>query len=121
MSNILEALAVIKGKDATGGAFDAVAAKIQRLARAANALNRDVSKQLATASRAEASASRLQRGSMAIGSGAKAAAGAVAAYEGSRAVRAIAAQTIKAGADRGHEETRMAASGMTGAEIKEAN
>jgi hypothetical protein len=38
MDNILEALAVIKGKDATGGAFDAVAAKIQRIARAANAL-----------------------------------------------------------------------------------
>lgn len=121
MSTILEALAVIKGKDATGGAFDAVAAKIQRLARAANALNRDVSKQMATAARAEATASRLQRGSMAIGNGAKMAAGAAAAYEGSRAVRAIAAKTIQAGADRGHEEARMRASGMTDAEIKEAS
>jgi DNA-binding CsgD family transcriptional regulator len=120
MANILEALAVIKGKDATGGAFDAVAAKIQRLSRAANALNRDVQKQIATASRVEASTSRLQRGSLAISNGAKMAAGGLAAYEGSRAVRAIAAQTVKSAADRGHEETRMAASGMTPAEIKEA-
>jgi hypothetical protein len=80
MANILEALAVIKGKDATGGAFDAVAAKIQRLAKAANALNRDVSKQMATANTIEASASRLSRGSMAIGGGVRMAAGAVAAY-----------------------------------------
>jgi hypothetical protein len=120
MANILEALAVIKGKDATGGAFDAVAAKIQRLSRAANMLNRDVQKQLATASRVDQAASRLQRGSLAIGSGAKMAAGAAAAYEGSRAVRAIAAHAAKSGADRGHEETRMAASGMSAAEIKEA-
>lgn len=120
MSTILEALAVIKGKDATGGAFDAVANKIGRIARAANALNRDVNKQLATAAHAEQAATRLQRGSMALGNGVKAAAGAVAAYEGSRAVHAIAAHTIKAGAERGHEETRMSASGMSDHEIKEA-
>jgi len=120
MSTILEALAVIKGKDATGGAFDAVAAKIQRLARAANALNRDVGKQMATASRAEASASRLARGSLAIGNGAKMAAGTLAAYEGGRAVHALAAHTIKSAADRGHEEVRMSASGMSADEIREA-
>jgi hypothetical protein len=120
MSTILEALAVIKGKDATGGAFDAVAAKIQRLAKAANALNRDVSKQLATANRVEASASRMSRGSMAIGNGAKMAIGAGAAYEGSRAVQAIVAHTIKASAERAHEEVRMSVSGMSATEIKEA-
>lgn len=120
MGTILEALAIIKGKDATGGAFDAVAAKIQRLARAANALNRDVAKQMATAARAEATASRLSRASMAIGGGVKAAAGAAAAYQGAHAVRAIATHTAKAAADRGHETTRMAASGMSEREIKEA-
>ena len=120
MATILEALAVIKGKDATGGAFDAVAAKIQRLSRAANALNRDVQKQIATAGRVEASTSRLSRGSLAIGGGARMAAGAVAAYEGSRAVQAIVAHTIKASAERAHEEVRMSASGMSDAEIKEA-
>jgi hypothetical protein len=121
MATILEALAVIKGKDATGGAFDAVAAKIQRLAKAANALNRDVSKQLATANRVEASASRISRGSMAIGSGARMAIGAGAAYEGSRAVQAIVAKTIAASSDRAHEEVRMSASGMSDSEIKEAS
>jgi hypothetical protein len=120
MSNIIEALAVIKGKDETGSTFDTVAAKIQRLARAANSLSRDVAKQMVTASRAEATAGRMQRGSIAIGNGAKMAAGAAAAYEGSRAVHAIAERTIKVAADRGHEETRMAAAGMTEQEIKEA-
>lgn len=120
MSTILEALAVIKGKDATGGAFDAVAQKIGRLARAANALNRDVAKQLSTAQRAEASTSRLMRASTAIGNGTKAAAGAVAAYEGSRAARAIASHTVKSASDRAHEEVRMSTSGMSDKEIAEA-
>lgn len=120
MGTILEALAVIKGKDATGGMFDSVAAKINRIARAANALNRDVQKQLSMASVAERQATRLERGSRAIGTGLKTAAGAAAAYEGSRAVRAIAEHTVRAAADRGHEETRMRASGMTAHEIEEA-
>jgi len=121
MGTILEALAVIKGKDATGPAFDQVAAKIGRISRAANALNRDVQKQLNMAHVAERQASRLERSSQVIGSGLKAAAGAAAAYEGSRAVRAIADHTVRSASDRGHEETRMAAGGMTPAEIKEAN
>lgn len=120
MSTILEALAVIKGKDATGGAFDAVAAKINRIARAANALNKDVTKQLATAQRVEASTNRLNRASVAIGNGARAAAGAVAAYEGSRAARAIASHTVKSASDRAHEEVRMSTSGMSDKEIAEA-
>lgn len=120
MSTILEALAVIKAKDATGGALDGVAAKIGRIARAANALNRDVMKQLSTAQRAEASTSRLMRASTAIGNGTKAAAGAVAAYEGSRAARAIASHTVKSASDRAHEEVRMSTSGMSDKEIAEA-
>ncbi len=120
MGTILEALAVIKGKDATGPAFDQVAAKIGRISRAANALNRDVQKQMNMAHVAERQAGRLERSSRVIGAGLKSAAGAAAAYEGSHAVRAIAAHTVKSASERGHEETRMAASGMTVAEIKEA-
>lgn len=120
MGTILEALAVIKGKDATGGTFDSVAAKINRIARAASALNRDVQKQMNMAALAERQATRLERGATLIGNGAKTAAGAAAAYEGSRALHAIAAHTVKSAADRGHEETRMAAAGMTEKEIKEA-
>lgn len=120
MSTILEALAVIKGKDATGGAFDAVANKIGRLSRAAQALNRDVQKQLATAQHAEIAVSRLGRASNAIGNGAKVAAGAAAAYEGSKIVAAVARGAVKAGSDRGHEKTRMEVSGMTEAQIKES-
>jgi hypothetical protein len=120
VSTILEALAVIKGKDATGGAFDAVAHKIDRIARAANALNRDVNKQLATAKHAEVAATRLGRASASIGTGVKAAAGAAAVYEGSRAVKAIVHETVKATADRGHERVRMSVSGMPEDQIKEA-
>ena len=58
-STILEALAVIKGKDETGGAFDAVAQKIGRIARAANSLNRDVQKQMNVAATAERQIGRL--------------------------------------------------------------
>ncbi|WP_316171271.1 hypothetical protein [Bradyrhizobium sp. SZCCHNRI1058] len=121
MGTILEATAVIKGKDATGGAFDAVANKINRIARAANALNRDVQKQMSMASVAERQASRLQRGSAVIGGAAKMAAGAAAAYEGSRAVHALAARTAQAASDRTHEEVRMSAAGMSAQEIAEAD
>jgi hypothetical protein len=120
MSTILEALAVIKGKDATGGTFDAVANKIGRISRAANALNRDVQKQLNLAAGAERAASRMERASSMIGNSAKMAVGAAAAYGGGRAVSALAHETVKAASDRAHETTRMAASGMTEQEIKEA-
>lgn len=121
MATILEALAVIKGKDATGGAFDAVAQKIGRISRAANALNRDVQKQMNLAAGAERAATRMQRASSAIGTGAKMAAGAAATYGAGRAVSALAHKTVDASSDRAHEETRMAASGMTLEEIKRAN
>ncbi|RXG87646.1 hypothetical protein [Bradyrhizobium vignae] len=120
MGTILEALAVIKGKDATGGMFDSVAAKINRIARAANALNRDVQKQLSMASLAERQVSRLERSVHAIGHGSKMAAAAGAAYAGGRGVSALAHEAVKVSADRKHEETRMAASGMTAHEIEEA-
>lgn len=120
MGTILEALAVIKGKDATGGTFDAVAAKIQRISRAANALNRDVQKQLNLAAGAERAATRMERATTMLGRGTKVAAGAAAAYGGTHAIGALARETIKASADREHEKTRMAASGMTAQEIKEA-
>lgn len=121
MGTILEALAVIKGKDATGGAFDAVAAKINRIARAANALNRDVQKQLNMAALVDRQGARLERASNTIGSGARMAAGAAAAYGASRAVSALARETVRVSSDRAHEETRMSAAGMTADEIKEAN
>lgn len=121
MGTILEALAVIKGKDATGGAFDAVAQKIARISRAANALNRDVQKQLNIASTAERTATRMQRASTMLSNSTKIAAGAAAAYGGGRAVAALAHKTVEASSDRAHEETRMAASGMTLEEIKHAN
>lgn len=121
MGTILEALAVIKGKDATGGAFDAVAQKIARISRAANALNRDVQKQLNMAATAERAATRMQRASTMLSNGTKLAAGAAAAYGGGRALSALAHETVKAGSDRAHEQVRMAASGMTPQEIKEAD
>jgi hypothetical protein len=121
MGTILEALAVIKGKDATGPAFDQIAAKIGRVARAANALNRDVQKQLHLAAGAERAATRMDRAHAMIGRGAKMAVGATAAaYGGSRAVSAIARETARVAADREHEKTRMSAAGMSDAEIKEA-
>jgi hypothetical protein len=120
MGTILEALAVIKGKDATGGAFDAVAQKIQRISRAASALNRDVQKQMNIAAGAERAATRMERATSMIGSGAKMAAGAAAAYGGSRAVSALAHETVKAASDRAHEQVRAAASGMSPQEVKEA-
>jgi hypothetical protein len=49
-------------------AFDAVAAKINRIARAANALNRDVQKQLNMARR-RAAGSLLERATSMIGTG----------------------------------------------------
>ncbi|MDX3970659.1 MAG: hypothetical protein QHD01_29265 [Bradyrhizobium sp.] len=121
MGTILEALAVIKGKDSTGGMFDSVAAKINRIARAANALNRDVQKQLNMAAVADRQVRQLDRAHSVIGTGARMAAGAAAAYGGSRAVSALAHEAVKVASDRAHEETRMAASGMTVNEIKEAN
>ena len=120
-STILEALAVIKGKDETGGAFDAVAQKIGRIARAANSLNRDVQKQMNVAATAERQIGRLERTSRAIGTGAKMAAGGLAAYEASRAATAIAERTARVAVDRAHEETRMRAAGMTEHELAEAN
>jgi hypothetical protein len=120
MGTILEALAVIKGKDATGTAFDQVAAKINRIARATRALNGDVQKQLHLAAGVERAASRMDRASAMIGRSAKIAAGAAAAYGGARAVTALGRETIKVSADREHEKVRMSASGMTDAEIKEA-
>ncbi|MGN1285151.1 MAG: hypothetical protein ACI4XG_00955 [Bradyrhizobium sp.] len=121
MGTILEALAIIKGKDATGGAFDAVAAKINRIARAANALNRDVQKQLNMAALVDRQAARLERASNTTSAGARMAAGAAAAYGASRAVSALAHETVRVSSDRAHEETRMSAAGMTAEEIKEAN
>lgn len=121
MGTILEALAVIKAKDSTGGALDAVAQKIGRISRAANALNRDVQKQLNLAASAERAATRMERATTAIGHGAKFAAGAAATYGAGRAVSALTHETIKAGSDRAHEQTRMAASGMSDREIKEAS
>jgi hypothetical protein len=121
VGTILEALAVIKGKDATGGAFDAVAAKINRIARAANALNRDVQKQLNMAALVDRQGARLERASNTIATGARMAAGAAAAYGASRAVSALARETVRVSSDRAHEETRMSAAGMTPDEIKEAN
>lgn len=120
MGTILEALAVIKGKDATGGAFDAVAQKIARISRAANALNRDVQKQLNLAAGADRAASRMERANSTLGKGARMAASAAAAYGGAQAVGAVARETAKVAADREHEKVRMSASGMSADEIKEA-
>lgn len=119
MSTILEALAVIKGKDATGGAFDAVAEKIKRLSRAASSLNRDVEKQLSIAGRLDASTNRMSRAQAAIGTGARIAAGAGAAYQGSRAATAVVKETAQGVARREHERTRQIVSGMTPAQMKE--
>ena len=117
---ILTAEAVIKAKDATGGTFTAIAGKIAGLARAANALNRDVEKQIATANRAASQASRMTRATSAIGGGLRTAAGAAAAYEGSNLARQLVERTAKATADRQHEITRQVASGMTPGEIDDA-
>jgi len=121
MGTILEALAVIKGKDATGGTFDGIAAKINRITRAANALNRDVQKQLNMASVAEKQVARLDRAHTAIGGGVRYAAGAAAAYGAGHAAASIIEHTAKAASDRAHEETRMRASGMTQDEIEDAD
>ena len=107
MPTILEALAVIKGKDATGPAFDAVANKIQRITRAANALNRDVQKQLNMANVAGKQVERLERAHGAIGNGVKMAVAGAAAYTAGHAAASVIEHTAKAAAARAHEETRM--------------
>ena len=121
MPTILEALAVIKGKDSTGGVFDSVAAKIQRLSRAANALNRDVQKQMNMASVAEKQVARLDRAHASIGTGARMAAGAAAAYGAGHVAASLIEHTYKASAERAHEQVRMGASGMTPDEIADAD
>ncbi len=121
MPTILEALAVIKGKDSTGNTFDSIANKIQRISKAANALNRDVQKQLNIASAAGKQVERLERASSAIGNGARLTAGAAATYGAERAATALIEHTAKAAAARAHEEVRMSASGMSDNEIKEAS
>lgn len=120
MGKILEALAVIKGKDATGPAFDHVAAKISRVARAARALNRDVQRQLSVARLAEVQGERLHRSTAIIGHGAKAAAAGATIYGAAHAARAVARETIKVSADRAHEKVRMSVSGMIDPDIDEA-
>ncbi len=124
MSQILEATAIIKGKDATGGAFDAVASKIGRIARAANALNRDVQKQMNVASTAAANAERhidrTQRAQASIAHGYKMAIGGAAVYSGAHAMRAIAERAAEASENRAHERQRMDAAGMSAHEIEEA-
>lgn len=116
MGTILEALAVIKGKDATGGAFDAVAAKINRISRAANALNRDVQKQLSMAAVAERQAGRMERATSMIGSGAKMA----ATYGGAHLAIKTVERAARVAAAQAHEETRMRVAGMKDSEIKDA-
>jgi hypothetical protein len=120
MSTILEALAVIKAKDQTGGALESVTQKVNRMSRAWSALSRDVEKHIALGQRAEVQASRMARAGQAIGNGAKMAGAVGGAYAGSTAARAIATHLAKSGADRGHEEVRMRAAGMTDKEVKEA-
>lgn len=116
MGTILEALAVIKGKDATGGAFDAVAAKINRISRAANALNRDVQKQLSMAAVAERQAGRMERATSMIGAGAKMA----ATYGGAHLAIKTVERAARVAAAQAHEETRMRVAGMKDSEIKDA-
>lgn len=120
MSTILEALAVIKAKDQTGNALESVTQKVNRMSRAWSALSRDVEKHISLGQRAEAQASRLARVGERIATGAKMGAAVGGAYAGSSAARAIATHLAHSGADRGHEEVRMRASGMTEQEIKEA-
>src|SRR5262245_40350950 len=100
MSTILEAQAVIKAKDATGGVFEAIAQKVGRLNRAAQSLNRDIQKQMAIGKAAEEQVTRLngmQRLGGAISSGAKMAGAAAATYGGARIAKSIVEKTIDAG------------------------
>ncbi|WP_316228555.1 hypothetical protein [Bradyrhizobium sp. SZCCHNR2023] len=127
MGTILEAQAIVKAKDATGGVFEAIAQKVQRLNRAAQSLNRDVQKQLDIGraaeqqiGRIEQRASRMQRLGGAISTGAKMAVAAGAAYQGAHLARSVLEKTVNAGSDRAHEEVRQRVSGMSDKEIAEA-
>ncbi|WP_316189407.1 hypothetical protein [Bradyrhizobium sp. SZCCHNS1054] len=127
MGTILEAQAIVRAKDATGGVFEAIAQKVQRLNRAAQSLNRDVQRQLDIGraaeqqiGRIEQRASRMQRLGGAISTGAKMAVAAGAAYQGAHLARSVLEKTVNAGSDRAHEEVRQRVSGMSDKEIAEA-
>jgi hypothetical protein len=127
MSRILEAEAIVKAKDATGGVFEGIAGKIARINRAANSLSRDIEKQISLANRVEASMSRSERAFRAasraghhIAGTAGAAAATYGAYQVERGARAFAHRSAVVGADRAHEKVRERAAGMTAAEIKES-
>ncbi|WP_316216629.1 hypothetical protein [Bradyrhizobium sp. SZCCHNR3003] len=127
MGTILEAQAVIKAKDATGGTFEAIAQKVQRLNRAAQSLNRDVQRHIDIGRAAEQQfgrvqerMTRMQRMGAALSSSMKAAGAVAAAYEGSRLAKTIIDKTVDAGSDRAHEEVRQRVSGMSDKEIAEA-
>ncbi|WP_316190542.1 hypothetical protein [Bradyrhizobium sp. SZCCHNS2096] len=119
MSTILEAQAVIKAKDATGGTFEAIAQKVARLNHMARLLNRDVQKQIEIGRAAEQHISRIQRMSSAIATGVKMGAAATAAYQGSRIAAAIAKGVHESGSDRAHEVVRGRVSGMSDKEMAE--
>jgi len=127
MSRILEAEAIVKAKDATGGVFEGIARKIAQIDRASRAMTRDVQKQIAMANRVEQTVSRTERamrslthaGNVAAGTAAAAAAvyGAAKVTQGARK---LASASANAAADRGHEIARERASGMTAKQIEES-
>jgi hypothetical protein len=129
MSQILEATAVVKAKDATGGTFEAIAAKARKLSSVLASMGKDIDHQIAKANKAAniAAAPRFNNPGGLGGPGfrntiarARDAANAITAYEGAKATRAIASNTVKAAAEGAHERTRMEVSGMTPPEMKEA-
>ena len=130
---ILQSELVIKASDKTGRVFDTVAAKVDRLAAAGrhidgvgaqfsrarghvDALGRGLDALHSRFVRLESAGRRLSKVLEPISG----VAASVTALEGAKLTGELSREAIKAGAEGAHERTRMEASGMTPAEMKEA-
>jgi hypothetical protein len=112
-TRIIQAEARISAVDATGETFAAIAAKVRGVTSAFKSLGNVGASGIGNMNR---TISRLQHTMRAVGPVASSA----AAYEGMRGVAGLVHETVKATAERAHEQVRMAVSGMSDAEIAEA-
>ncbi|MGC2774323.1 MAG: hypothetical protein WA418_01665 [Bradyrhizobium sp.] len=127
MGTVIEALAVIKGKDETGPAVASITRRLHELSRAAGALGRDLQKQMSvaasTATQAERHIARAQKATERTALIPKLAMGGLAVQGVTVAAQMAfeaAHKAIEPAFNRQHERVRMLASGMKPEEIDEA-
>ncbi len=113
MTRIIQAEAVITAQDRTGETFAAIAHKIRGVSQAFKSL---AGVSTAGVSKMNRTVMHLQHTMRTIAPFA----GSAAAYEGMRGLSGIAHEIVKVTAERAHERVRMDVSGMSEAEIAEA-